>query len=115
MATPVFVGRQRELALLSDLATKARSDQPQVVLIEGEAGMGKSTLLAKLASTLGPAAVLRASGEESESNLGYGVIAQLASASRRLGVATPALLGDQLADSLDPLAVGAEEIGRAHV
>jgi DNA-binding CsgD family transcriptional regulator len=108
MATPVFVGRQRELALLSDLAAKARSGQPQVVLIEGEAGMGKSTLLAKLASTLGRAAVLRASGEESESNLGYGVIAQVASGARRLGVATPGLLGDQLADSLDPLAVGAE-------
>jgi DNA-binding CsgD family transcriptional regulator/tetratricopeptide (TPR) repeat protein len=108
MATPVFVGRQRELALLSDLAAKARADQPQVVLVEGEAGMGKSTLLARLASTVGTAAVLRASGEESESTLGYGVIGQLAAGARRLGVATPALLGDQLDDSLDPLAVGAE-------
>lgn len=107
-ATPVFVGRQRELALLSELAAKTRADQPQVVLVEGEAGIGKSAFLVKLASTLGRAAVLRASGEESEANLGYGVIAQVASAARRLSVATPALLGDQLADSLDPLVVGAE-------
>lgn len=108
MAAQVFVGRQRELALLSDLAAKARADQPQVVLIEGEAGMGKSSLIAKLASTLGGAAVIRASGEESESHLGYGVIAQVVSAARSLGVPTPALLEGQLADSVDPLTVGAE-------
>ncbi|HMK98174.1 MAG TPA: AAA family ATPase [Acidimicrobiales bacterium] len=108
MATPVFVGRQRELALLSDLAVKARADQPQVVLIEGEAGMGKSSLIAKVASALSGAVVLRASGEQSEYNFGYGVIGQIASAARSLGVATPALLGSQLSDSLDPLAVGAE-------
>ena len=40
MASQVFVGRQRELAVLAELAAKARADEPQVVLIEGEAGMG---------------------------------------------------------------------------
>ena len=43
MAPQVFVGRQRELALLAELAAKARADQPQVVLIQGEAGTGKSS------------------------------------------------------------------------
>ena len=52
MASQVFVGRQRELAVLAGLAAKARADQPQVVLVEGEAGMGKSSLLAKLVRRL---------------------------------------------------------------
>ncbi len=108
MASQVFVGRQRELAVLAGLAAKARADQPQVVLVEGEAGMGKSSLLAKLVPAVGGTAVLRASGDEGESNLSYGVISQVAAAARSLGVATPALLSGELAESLDPLAVGAE-------
>ena len=108
MASQVFVGRGRELAVLADLAARARADQPQVVLVEGEAGMGKSSLLARLVPAAGGTAVLRASGDEGESSLSYGVICQVAAAARSLGVATPALLSGELAESLDPLAVGAE-------
>ncbi len=108
MASEVFVGRGRELAVLTGLAARARADQPRVVLIEGDAGMGKSSLLAKFVPAVGGAAVLRASGDEGESKLGYGVISQVVSAARSLGVATPALLRGELADSIDPLAVGAE-------
>ena len=108
MASQVFVGRQRELAVLAELAARARADQPQVVLVEGEAGMGKSSLLAKFVPAVSGTAVLRASGEEGESTLSYGVISQVAAAARSLGAATPALLSGELAESLDPLAVGAE-------
>ena len=108
MASEVFVGRGRELAVLTGLAARARADQPRVVLIEGDAGMGKSSLLAKFVPAVGGAAVLRASGDEGESKLGYGVISQVVSAARSLGVATPALLRGELVDSVDPLAVGAE-------
>jgi len=108
MASQVFVGRQRELAVLAGLAARARADQPQVVLVEGDAGMGKSSLIAKFVSAAGGTAVLRASGDEGESDLSYGVICQVAAAARSLGVATPALLSGELAESLDPLAVGAE-------
>lgn len=108
MASQVFVGRGRELAVLAELAARARADQPQVVLVEGDAGMGKSSLLARFVSAVSGAAVLRASGDEGESGLSYGVICQVAAAARSLGVATPALLSGELAESLDPLAVGAE-------
>ena len=108
MASQVFVGRRRELAVLADLAARARADQPQVVLVEGDAGMGKSSLLARFVPAAGGTAVLRASGDEGESSLSYGVICQVAAAARSLGVATPALLSGELAESLDPLAVGAE-------
>jgi len=94
--------------LLAELAAKAVADHPQVVLVEGEAGMGKSSLVAKWVPTVSGAVVLRASGEEGEFNLGYGVISQVASAARSLGVRTPATLGDRLAEGMDPLAVGAE-------
>jgi len=77
MASQVFVGRGRELAVLAELAAKARADQPQVVLVEDEAGMGKSSLLAKFVPAVSGTAVLRASGEEGESSLSYGVISQV--------------------------------------
>lgn len=86
MAGEVFVGRQRELALLAQLAAKARTDQPQVALIEGDAGMGKSTLLAKFLPGLGDAALLRASGDEAESDLGYGVVSQLINSANGCGI-----------------------------
>ena len=85
MASQVFVGRQRELAVLAGLAARARADQPQVVLVEGEAGMGKSSLITKFVPAVGGTAVLRASGEEGESTLSYGVISQVAAAARGLG------------------------------
>ena len=94
--------------MLAGLAAKARADRPQVVLVEGDAGMGKSSLLARFVPTAGGTAVLRASGDEGESTLSYGVICQVAAAARSLGVATPALLSGELAESLDPLAVGAD-------
>jgi len=108
MASQVFVGRQRELAVLAELTARARADQPQAVLVEGEAGMGKSSLITRFVPAVSGAAVLRASGEEGESSLSYGVISQVAAAAGSLGVAAPALLSGELAESLDPLAVGAE-------
>lgn len=70
--------------------------------------MGKSSLLAKFVPAVSGAAVLRASGEEGESGLSYGVICLVAAAAGSLGVATPAVLSGELAESLDPLAVGAD-------
>ena len=42
-----FVGRERELDLLSDTFTRATSGYGQVVFIAGEAGIGKSRLVAE--------------------------------------------------------------------
>jgi tetratricopeptide (TPR) repeat protein len=46
-----FVGRQRELAALEDLAAQALGGDGQVVTIVGEPGMGKSRLVHELART----------------------------------------------------------------
>jgi DNA-binding CsgD family transcriptional regulator len=103
----VFVGRAGELAVLEAAAAASRRGQPQVVLVEGEAGVGKSTLLARFASGLAGAAVLRASGDEAELLLPYGIVSQL-TASARGTSAWPGLLAADLSDGVDPLAVGAD-------
>lgn len=41
----IFVGRQAEREQLAQLAARAQSDQPQAVLLDGEAGAGKTALL----------------------------------------------------------------------
>ena len=53
--SPVFVGREDECALLTERLAEARAGRPSVVLIGGEAGVGKpdsieeSTTLAEAA------------------------------------------------------------------
>ena len=103
----VFVGRAGELAVLEAAAAAARRGEPRVVLVEGEAGAGKSSLLARFASGLAGAAVLRASGDEAELLLPYGVVGQLVASARGAG-GRPGLLAAELSDLVDPLAVGAD-------
>jgi DNA-binding CsgD family transcriptional regulator len=103
----VFVGRAGELAVLEAAAAAARHAQPQVVLVEGEAGAGKSSLLARFASGLADAMVLRASGDEAEQLLPYGIVGQLVASARGAG-GRHGLLAAELSDGVDPLAVGAD-------
>ena len=81
----IFVGRAGELAVLEAAAAAARRGQPQVVLVEGEGGAGKSSLLARFAAGLVGAAVLRAGGDEAELLLPYGVVGQLVVSARGAG------------------------------
>ena len=103
----IFVGRAGELAVLEAAAAAARRGQPQVVLVEGEGGAGKSSLLARFAAGLVGAAVLRAGGDEAELLLPYGVVGQLVVSARGAGD-RPGLLAAELSDRVDPLAVGAD-------
>ncbi len=48
--TPAFIGRTRELAQLLELLERAESGRPAVALVAGEAGVGKTRLLAELAA-----------------------------------------------------------------
>jgi DNA-binding CsgD family transcriptional regulator len=85
-----FVGRQRELAVLRARLADARAGMPQIVLIQGPAGIGKTTLVARFLAEPGerPAPkVLRASGEEAEMLLAYGVLDQLARSAGHDGAA----------------------------
>jgi len=106
MRPSVFVGRNAELTLLSDLAERAGDNEPQVALIEGEAGVGKSSLLAQFGRSLGDAKVLRVSGAEDESHLAYGLVAQIVAAGRDVGGRPSHLLASGLSDGVDPLSAG---------
>ena len=53
MQEPVFTGRAAERQLLHDAFSRAASGQAQVLLITGEAGIGKTRLVSDLAEQLG--------------------------------------------------------------
>ena len=107
----VFVGRMLELAALDAALAAARAGEPQVVLIQGEAGIGKSSLVSGFLGSQRGVPVVAASGEEAEAFLPYGVVQQLAAGAA--AVSAGALAGLELlshgprADA-DPLRVGVD-------
>src|SRR5437660_1396926 len=50
--SPIFVGRQYELARLRSAFVRSVAGEPQTVLIGGEAGIGKSRLVEEFTSRL---------------------------------------------------------------
>ena len=107
----VFVGRLLELAALRAALAAARAGEPQVVLIQGEAGIGKSSLVSEFLDSQQGVPVVAASGEEAEAFLPYGLAQQLAAGAA--AISAGALAGLELlcqgpgADA-DPLRVGVE-------
>ena len=71
---PPFVGRAAELGVLQAAVESARARSPQVVLVEGDAGIGKTMLLRHFLDALTGVVVVRASGEEVEAALPFGVL-----------------------------------------
>ncbi|MFC6403955.1 ATP-binding protein [Planobispora longispora] len=79
-AEELFVGRERELAELDDALDRVRRGEPRVVLVEGPAGIGKTALIRAFLGAARGSRVLRASGDEGETALPYGVLDQLTAA-----------------------------------
>lgn len=103
---PPFVGRDRELATLRDELLTVRSGVPRVVLVEGEAGIGKTVLVEQFLTGESDLLVLRATGEPWEAYVAYGVIDQLM---RVAGVSTARLLASRSRSfpTEEPVGVGA--------
>ncbi len=76
-STSVFVGRQDELRSLHDAYGNASAGHSQILLVEGEAGIGKTTLVQRFLSELPETRILRASGDESESHVPFAMADQL--------------------------------------
>jgi len=72
-----FVGRAGELAFLDAELRAVRAGRPRVILVEGEAGIGKSSLLSRFVSEHRDVCLLRASGDEAEILLAWGLADQL--------------------------------------
>src|SRR4051794_41118441 len=80
---PSLVGREGELRVLDDAYAATAVSSLRVVLVEGEAGIGKSSLLRAFASRHDDACVVRLEGLELETDIAYGVVDSLF---RALGV-----------------------------
>ena len=78
-----FVGRSAELSALHSALDRVRSGHPQTVLIHGGAGMGKTTLVEHFLRGESGMSLLRASGEQWETLVPYGVVEQVLRASGR--------------------------------
>ncbi|MGN6871015.1 MAG: helix-turn-helix transcriptional regulator [Solirubrobacteraceae bacterium] len=105
LETP-FVGRAEELAALHACLARAQRGEPGVVLIEGEPGIGKSTLLSHFIRSVPRAAVLRATGDEAESMVPFGMVRQLVAGAHSISAKRSALLRQTLEGEVDPLAAG---------
>lgn len=75
--TAEIVGCSVEFDRLRAAHDAATSGEPQVVAVVGPAGIGKTALVERFVAGLGTDRVLRASCDEAEALLSYGVVAQL--------------------------------------
>ena len=101
-----FVGRAAELeALRAELAT-VRAGRPRVLIVQGDAGIGKTVLIEHLLAGEPDLTVLRATGEQWEAFVAYGVVDQIM---RVAGVSTARLLvsRDRSFPAEEPVGVGA--------
>lgn len=99
-----LVGRGPELAALDAARQRAAGSEPTVVLLVGEAGMGKTELVRSLLATPDIIAVA-AAGDQVEMELDYGVVDQL--------LRDSPLAGDTVSDALPPVGTDALEAGAA--
>jgi DNA-binding CsgD family transcriptional regulator len=107
----VFVGREPELAALASALAAARAREPQLVMVQGEAGIGKSSLILEFLSSRPDLRTIIASGEIAETVLPYGIIRQLADAAAAASPGALAgleLLSEGPGPRASPLAVGVE-------
>src|SRR3954449_23737 len=75
--TPDLLGRGSELEALDRLVTTVRAGQSSVLVVRGEAGVGKSALLSCLVERASGCRIARASGVESEMELPFAGLHQL--------------------------------------
>ena len=74
---PTLRGRRRECEVLDDLLASVRTGQSRVLVLRGEAGIGKTALLEHLAGSASEFRVARAAGVESEMELAHAGLHQL--------------------------------------
>ena len=85
----MLVGRATELERLGRLLDGARLERAAVLVLAGEAGLGKTSLLDAAVALAGDFTVLRARGVESEGEIPYAVMAELLGGARMTLEALP--------------------------
>jgi hypothetical protein len=79
-----LVGRRREQQILADLLDEARRGHSGVLVIRGEVGIGKTTLLSSAVADASDLRVMQISGAESEMELPFAGVQQLCTPLLRL-------------------------------
>ena len=88
--TQAFVGRETEIAALGECFGAVAGGAPEILVIEGDGGIGKTTLAERFLALHPEARILRASGDESERGVSFAIIDQLL---RSAGIDTADALG----------------------
>lgn len=104
----LLIGREAEFALLANAVRTVSVGTPWTVVLDGDPGVGKSVLLRSFVGSL-PSSVLviRASGEESEQRLDFGLVEQLYADFASVGLRVPPAPLGREARRPDPIVVGA--------
>jgi DNA-binding CsgD family transcriptional regulator len=98
----VFVGRESELARVAEVITRVEAGQPWLVAIEGDPGIGKTSLARRCLAQAPGLTVLSARADEAETDFDFGVADQLL---RAAGDALP--LPGRTEPTVSSFAVGA--------
>ena len=77
MPLDVFVGREAELARVAEVVAWVRTGQPWLVAVEGDPGMGKTSLARRCLAEAPDLKVLSARADQTEADLDYGLVDQL--------------------------------------
>jgi ATP/maltotriose-dependent transcriptional regulator MalT len=101
---------------LSDLLDRARSHVPALVAVEGPAGIGKTALVNRFLESTEDVLTVRASGDETETGLAFGVLDQLVAGMPKSSLEAAGLATLQSrcsgepsgSGAIDPLLAGAE-------
>ncbi|WP_092804441.1 LuxR C-terminal-related transcriptional regulator [Rhodococcus globerulus] len=97
----VLVGRERELSVLGQALAAAKAGTPSLVLVEGDAGSGKSTLVSRFSEISAQHTLRSARGLEWESQTPFGVVTQLLD--HPVSVHDPVVIAQEILDSTDQL------------
>ncbi len=109
--SPGFVNRVTELAWLNEHAERTRGGRPVVVLIDGDAGIGKTALVRRLLTNLVDFTVLWSQCDAAESKLEFGAISQLIARVGHADLDTFPSLRDTIKQNRAPYLVGADLVG----
>jgi len=101
----LFVGRSAELASVAEVVTRVQAEQPWLVAIEGDPGVGKTVLARRCLSGTTGLRVLSARADQTETDLDFGIVDQLFRAAK--GVFPTAVLAGGAGSPASSFAVGA--------
>jgi DNA-binding CsgD family transcriptional regulator len=73
----VFVGRAAEIARVAEVMTRVAAGQPWLVAVEGDPGVGKTTLVRHCLAGIDGLRTLSARAAEAEADLDFGLVDQL--------------------------------------